>query len=69
MDLHDPSAEIVKELSRKLVVNARPIKLIIEYPGSVIRKHEYKFQSPRYDKFSWLEDSVVKDAAFYFYCR
>ena len=69
MDLRDPSAEIVTESSRAFVVNAGPVRPIIEYPRSVIGKREYKFQSRWYDEFSWLEYSVTKDAAFCFYCR
>ena len=69
MDLRDPAAKIVNESSRAFVVNTGPIRPIMEFPRSVIGKHEFKFQFRWYNKFSWLEYSVTNDAAFCFYCR
>ena len=69
MEVHDPSLDVVNESNRAFIVNSGPIKPIIDFPKSTIGNRDYKFQSRWYDEFEWLEYSVVKDAAFCFYCR
>ena len=58
-----PFMEIVNEANRALIVP------LIEFPVSTSGKRTFKFQSRWYELHSWLEYSVLKDAAFCFYCR
>ncbi len=69
MDSHDPSVEVVNESTRQYVINAGPIKPIIDFLRSSIGQREFWFQSRWFDEYLWLEYSVKKDAAFCFYCR
>jgi hypothetical protein len=69
MEVCDPSLDVVNESNRAFIVNSGPIKPIIDFPKSTIGNRDCKFQSRWYDEFEWLEYSVVKDAAFCFYCR
>ncbi|CAB4043130.1 Hypothetical predicted protein [Paramuricea clavata] len=70
MEARDPFTEIVNEANRALIVNnLGPIRPLIEFPVSTSGKRTFKFQSRWYDLHSWLEYSVLKDAAFCFNCR
>lgn len=70
MEMRDPFTEVVNEANRALIVNnLGPIRPLIEFPVSTSGKRTFKFQSRWYDLYSWLEYSVLKDAAFCFYCR
>lgn len=70
MEMRDPFTEIVSEANRDLIVNnLGPVRPLIEFPVSTSGKRTFKFQSRWYDLHSWLEYSVLKDAAFCFYCR
>ena len=70
IEVRDRFTEVVNEANRTLIVNdLGPIRPLIEFPVSTSRKRTFKFQSRWYDLYSWLEYSVLKDAAFCFYCR
>ena len=70
MEVRDPFTEVVNEVNRALIVNnLRLIRPLIEFPVSTSRTRTFKFQSRWYDLYLWLEYSVLKDAAFSFYCR
>ncbi|KAK1390859.1 Repressor of the inhibitor of the protein kinase-like protein [Heracleum sosnowskyi] len=57
-----------KDLIRRAYIDLGPYQPVQVYPFSGPEHHPRRFQKSWFDKFSWLEYSPEKDAAYCFYC-